>query len=105
MCNVAKQVLVALPINGGTVQSVVKVDVRFNGRTEAGKWDCQKTLPRVIQDFRATRQAEIGQIHGWGENNIVPLAMCAPDECLDWWKPNPDGEWQENPDCKTLTGN
>jgi hypothetical protein len=104
MCNVAKQVLVAMPINGGKIQAVVKVDVQFNGKTEGGKWDCAKTLPRVLEDFKTTRQAEIGQFNNWGEDKIVPLPMCANDDCLDWYRPDKNGEWEENSECKLLTG-
>lgn len=100
LCNVGKQVLVALPINRGKVQAVVKVDVMFNGKTEAGKFDCAKTVPRVLEDFKATRQAEIGQFNNWGEDKIVPLPMCAVDDCLDWYQPDKNGQWKENPKCK-----
>ncbi|KAH7356038.1 hypothetical protein BKA66DRAFT_613136 [Pyrenochaeta sp. MPI-SDFR-AT-0127] len=99
-CNIGKQVLVAFPTNGGTVQTVVKADVRFNGFSKVGSYHCDKAVGPVKELFRSDYRSQVSTATGWQADKIIPQVFCADDACLDWYNADKNGPWVENPACK-----
>lgn len=100
-CMIPKQFLVAFPITSGvgSVRNAVKIDIAFNGKSEGGDWNCQDSLEPVNGEFLYRFRGRLARLLGWEEHEINPQAMCASDDCLDWYDADPDGPWKEDPKC------
>ena len=105
MCNVAKQLLVAYPINGGPVQAIGKVDLHFFGTNYKNNYDFGKTVDVVRDHFhKSSFKADIAQETGWPIDKIVPQVASIDTKlewcCLDWYNAMKNQPWQEKPCCK-----
>lgn len=105
MCNIAKQLLIAYPVNGGSVQSVAKFDLKFSGKTEEGGFHCPRTVEAVHEHLQnSPHMSELSKMTNWPIDKIIPQVACIDYKmnwcCLDWYWPKKDSVWVENPCCK-----
>ncbi|KAG9194016.1 hypothetical protein G6011_04051 [Alternaria panax] len=118
-CNVATQVMIAYPVNGGPMQSLLKVTLENDHETDQKNYQCDEIhqsntiMDWVSQPFlndyyllggkrQDAFKKEIAALQGWKANRIAPYTSCLWDRCFDTHKDTyePRHAWIETDDCE-----
>jgi hypothetical protein len=116
-CSVASQVMIAFPINGGPVQSLLKLTLEWDHETDKKSYTCDEVAQSgTVMDYVSrpflndynirgggredSFKKEISKIYGWKENRIAPYTACLWDHCFNTVVRNALTEWIEVDDCE-----
>ncbi|CAN9204164.1 unnamed protein product [Alternaria alternata] len=118
-CNVASQVMIAYPINGGPMQSLLKLTLEWDRPTDQGKYKCDEiTQSNTIRDWvsrpflndyyllggkrQDAFKKEIAKLHNWNADKIAPYTSCLWNHCFNTRTElnEPRHAWIEVDDCE-----
>lgn len=107
MCNISRHLVVAFPTNGGTIAARLNVEIGFNGKTDEGKFDCDKAIGPIDTDFRKQAKPAIAKVLKWDESKIAVFTTCQSPKCFNYGEKNGykfGKEWEEPPNCDAPKG-
>ena len=116
-CSVASQVMIAFPINGGPMQSLLKVNLEWDHVTPKDSYTCDEVkqsgtfMDYVSRPFlndywikgggkEPAFKKEIAKTYGWNEDKVAPYTACLWDHCFNTVVRNPATAWIEVEDCE-----
>ncbi|KAL1798132.1 hypothetical protein ACET3X_002169 [Alternaria dauci] len=118
-CNVASQVMIVYPINGGPMQSLLKVTLEWDHATDQKHYKCDEIAQsNTIMDWvskpfvndyyllggkkQDAFRKEIAKLHNWKANRVATYTSCLWDHCFNTRSEmaEPRHEWIEVDDCE-----
>jgi hypothetical protein len=99
LCNVAEQVMIAWPVNGGNLQGFINVHVQFMGETR-GSFSAANMVDSITKLFKESASNGFAQAQGWPADKLEVKLTAQDAKCFrvdgtdylrdaPWKEPNP----------------